>query len=256
MSETNDVAIVTGGTKGIGKQVSLQLAERGASVIATYHADEDAAADTEAALSEFEQTTGVAQFDVGDEEAVERAISEIQSEYGTPTILVNNAGTMNNGIVLRMSADDWNEVIRTNLTGAFLCSKEVLSYMFRGDGGAIVNVSSVAGLHGWAGQSNYAASKAGLLGLTRSLAREAGGKGIRVNAVCPGYTDTELLKLQDPSGRNDPEEAVAHVLEAEDIPQERIATPGEVANAIVFLASEDASYVNGSILRIDGGILA
>lgn len=256
MFDGDEVAIVTGGTKGIGRSVSLQLAERGVTVVATYYSDEEAASATEAELAEYDQPTGVVQFDVGDDAAVSAAIADIAEEYGSPDVLVNNAGTMRNNIFLRMSADDWDEVVRTNLSGAFYCSKEVLSHMVRGDGGVIVNVSSVGGLRGWAGQANYAASKAGLLGMTRSLAREVGGKGVRVNAVCPGYTETELLESSGVADADDREEQVAEILGDEEIPQDRVASPEEVANAIVFLASDEASYVNGAVLRIDGGLLA
>lgn len=254
MFDESEVALVTGGTKGIGRSVALQLAERGAAVVATYSSDEEAAAATEERLAAFEQPTGVVRFDVGDDGAVERKVTEISEDYGAPTILINNAGVIDNSLSLRMSSDQWNDVIRTNLTGAFYCSREVLSYMLRGDGGAIVNVSSIAGLRGWAGQANYAASKAGLIGLTRSLAREVGGKGVRVNAVCPGYTETELLSSG--FGRGSGDDVGDRILEEEDVPQDRIASPEEISNAIVFLASDEASYVNGEILRIDGGLLS
>lgn len=244
MFEDDAVAIVTGGTKGIGRSVTLQLAEHGVSVVATFHSDEDAAAELRDELDAFDQRTGVKQFDVGDYEAVEQAVDEIAEEYGTPSILINNAGIMINNISVRMSPSEWNDVVRTNLSGAFYCSKEVLRLMFRNNGGAIVNVSSIGALRGWAGQVNYASSKAGLIGMTQSFAREFGGKDIRVNAVCPGYTETELL------------EDAGDIVEDENIPQNRIGDPEEVANAIVFLASEKASYVNGATLRVDGGLLA
>lgn len=256
MFDGNEVAVVTGGTRGIGRSVSLQLAERGVTVIATFYGDEEAARTTEEKLASFDQPTGVAQFDVGDERAVAATLSEVREEFGSPDILVNNAGTMTNDLSIRMSAEDWNEAIQTNLSGAFYCSKEVLSDMLRGDGGAIVNVSSVGALHGWAGQANYAASKAGLIGMTRSLAREVGNKQIRVNAVCPGYVDTQLLESDRASDGADRDDVLDQITEEEDIPQDRVASPAEVANAILFLASKQASYVNGSILRVDGGLLA
>lgn len=256
MFDGDEIAIVTGGTKGIGRSVSLQLAERGVTVVATYYSDEEAAAETEAELETYDQPTGVVQFDVGDHDAVARAIEDVVEEYGRPSVLVNNAGMMKNNIFLRMSADDWDDVVQTNLSGAFYCTKEVLSHMVRRGGGTVVNVSSVGGLRGWAGQANYAASKAGLIGMTRSLAREVGGKDVRVNAVCPGYTETELLESSGVATADSREEQAAEILEEEDVPQDRIASPDEVANAVVFLASEEASYVNGAVLRIDGGLLA
>lgn len=244
MFEDDTVAIVTGGTKGIGRSVTLQLAERGVTVIATFNSDEEAASDLRDELEAFDQPTDVVQFDVSDYDAVERAIAEISEEYGTPSVLINNAGIMVNNLSVRMSPADWNEVVETNLSGAFYCSKEVLSLMLRNAGGSIVNVSSIGALRGWAGQVNYASSKAGLIGMTQSFAREFGGKDIRVNAICPGYTETDLLGPVD------------EVVDDEDIPQGRVASPDEVANAIVFLASERASYVNGATLRVDGGLLA
>ena len=256
MFDENQVAVVTGGTRGIGRSVSLQLAEHGVAVVATYYSDEDAASTTEEKLATFDQPTGVVQFDVGDQDAVETAFSEIREEFGSPDILVNNAGTMINSLSIRMSPEEWDRAIQTNLSGAFYCSRESISDMLRGDGGAIVNVSSVGALHGWSGQANYAASKSGLLGMTRSLAREVGSRGIRVNAICPGYVDTQLLETQQARGDIDREQLLEQLLEREDIPQDRVASPDEVANAIVFLASEQASYVNGSILRVDGGLLA
>lgn len=247
--EPGTVGIVTGGTRGIGRSVTERLASEGVSVVATYHSDETAAAETAEALAAFDQPTGVEQFDVADHGAVESAVERIADEYGQPSVLVNNAGIMRNGLSLRLSPAEWASVIETNLTGSFNCTKAVVSRMVRGSGGAIVNVASVGALHGFAGQANYAASKAGMVGMTRSLARELGGREIRINAVCPGYTATSLLGSSELADRE-------QILAEEDIPQDRIATPAEVAEPIVFLASQRASYVNGAVLRVDGGMLA
>ena len=252
---TDEVAVVTGGTRGIGRAVAERVAAAGATTVATYHADEDAAAETERALADADAETAVRKFDVGDSEAVDAAFRALRETHGTPTVLVNNAGIMRNGPLVRMSDEQWAAVLETNLTGAFHCTRAALRGMLAGDGGAIVNVASVAAERGWAGQANYAASKAGLLGLTRSAAREYGDRGVRVNAVCPGYVDTGIYEdLAGDAGEDgDPTDDLADM---ERVPQGRAADPGEVADAVCYLASDAAAYVNGSVLRVDGGRLA
>lgn len=243
----DEVAVVTGGTRGIGRAVAGRLAAAGATTVATYHDDEAAAEATADELSAADAPTAVRRFDVGDADAVRDAFEVLHERFGVPTVLVNNAGIMRNGPLVRLDDEDWAAVLRTNLTGAFNCTRTAARWMLRADGGAIVNVSSVAALRGWPGQANYAASKAGLLGLTRSAARELGGRDVRVNAVCPGYVRTDLYEeFADGTETPDPE----------GVPQERAADPGEVADAVVFLASDAASYINGAALRIDGGRLA
>lgn len=247
MSElTDDVAVVTGGTKGIGRAVAIELADAGATTIATYAHDEDAAAATEALLDEYEQACGVERFDVRDFEAVTAAFSDIREAYGPPSILVNNAGVMRNSLLVRMEPEAWDAVIDTNLTGTFYCMRAAVRAMLREREGRIVNVGSVAAERGWAGQANYAASKAGVVGLTRSAARELGDRSIRVNAVCPGYTDTELFRAEfdDSDGEI-----------TDGIPQGRVADPDEIAAAVRFLVGPESSYVTGEILRVDGGLL-
>ena len=243
---SDDVAVVTGGTRGIGRAVVERLAEGGATVVATSHDDETAAERTADELADYPGEVAVERFDVADFAEVEAAFEVIAETYGSPTVLVNNAGIMDNGLLVRMGPTQWQRVIDTNLTGPFYCTREAARLMLRaGEGGRIVNVASVAAKRGWAGQANYAASKAGLIGLTRAAARELGGKDVRVNAVAPGYTDTSLL--EDVRGY---EEFVT-----ENAASGRVASPEEIADVVAFLASEDASYVNGEVVRVDDGLL-
>lgn len=244
---TDDVAVVTGGTKGIGRAVVEQLAAGGATTVATYANDEAAARETEAELQKYDPDCAVRQFDVAEYDAVAEAFEAVSDEFGRPSILVNNAGVMVNSLLVRMDPDEWREVVETNLTGAFNCTRVAARMMLRERRGRVVNVSSVAAQRGWPGQANYAASKAGLVGFTRSIARELGGKDIRVNAVCPGYTETELYA-------ENIEDADLDLVDA--IPRGEVATPEEIADTVTFLLSESAANVNGAVLRVDGGMLA
>lgn len=244
---SDDVAVVTGGTRGIGRAVAAQLAQAGAQTIATYHADDEAADETREELATYAAQTAVVHCDVREFDTVETMFDDVTSQFGSPTVVVNNAGVRRDSLLVRMNPDEWTAVLETNLTGTFNCTRHAARRMLRGDGGRIVNVASIAGQRGWPGQANYAASKAGIIGFTRAVARELGGKNIRVNAVAPGFTDTEMLTGLDTRRREAAEEAT---------PQDRIADPDEIAAAIVFLASPAASFVNGEILRVDGGRLA
>lgn len=248
---SDDVALVTGGTKGIGRATARLLATRGATVVANYHEDEAAAEATADALSTLPGETALRQFDVADYDAVADAVDGIESTFGQVTTLVNNAGIMRNALLLRMDPDQWQDVIGTNLTGTFNCTRAVVRSMLLGDGGSVVCVGSVAGQRGWSGQANYAASKAGIVGFVRSVAREVGDRDVRINAVAPGYTRTDLYEelAEDLAGDE-------RVPDAEGIPQDRVADPEEIAEAICFLASDRAAYVSGEVLRVDGGLLA
>lgn len=263
---SDEVVVVTGGTRGIGRSVTKLFATAGATTIATYYRDETAAEETADELKadtnaipgrqSYRQVPGresnttepaFYRFDVGNFDAVRDAFEQIADEHGSPTILVNNAGIMRNNLLLRMKPTDWSDVIRTNLTGTFNCTKVATKYMLRESGGAIVNVGSMAGQRSWSGQSNYAVSKAGIEQFTRSTARELGERGIRVNAVSPGYVDTDLLGHIE-------ERLIEQDLDV--TPLGRLATSDEIANMIAFLASDAASYVNGTVVRVDGGRLA
>jgi len=252
--QDDDLAVVTGGTKGIGRATVEQLVSEGVPTVAIYKSDEECASGCRSALQDKGPDTKVIQVDVSDYSEVVAGFETIVDEVGRPSILVNNAGIMRNHFLRRLDPVRWNEVIQTNLSGTFYCTRAATQYMLQRSHGSIVNVSSVAAQRGFVAQANYAASKSGVLGFTRAAARELGNDSIRVNAVCPGYTDTPLYRDALSSRKS-----VAGSEKddfREDIPLDRIADPAEIANAIVFLASDEASYVNGAILRIDGGLLA
>lgn len=229
-------ALVTGGSRGIGRAVALELARAGATVTIGYRSGVEEA---EAVAAE---TGGRAvQADVGDPDEARRLVEEA----GELDILVNNAGLTRDGLIARMSDEDWRVVLATNLGGAFFTSRAVARSMMRRRSGAIVNVTSIVGLHGNAGQTNYAASKAGIVGLTKSLARELGSRGVRANAVAPGYVNTRLTNVL-------PEELRAAMLAA--TPLERLGEPEDIAHAVRFLCSEEAAFITGEVLLVDGGL--
>lgn len=240
-------AIVTGASRGIGRAIALELARRGARVVVNYRASAEAAAEVVAAITSGGGAATAIAADVGDEQAVQRLVAQTLERYGSVDILVNNAGIVRDQFVLRMSAAEWESVLKTNLYGAFHCCKLVARPMMRQQRGRIINIASIAGLIGRAKETNYAASKAGLIGLTKALARELAGWKITVNAVAPGLIQTEL------SGATPPEE-LGRVVETM-IPLGRIGTPEDVAPAVAFLASDDAAYITGQTLNVDGGFV-
>ena len=237
------VALVTGASRGIGQGIATLLAARGAHVVAaarSNHADA-----TVAAINESGGTAEVASVDVGDRGAVEQMIAATLDRHGRIDILVNNAGITRDQLLLRMKQDDWDEVMRTNLTGAFLCAQAVIRAMIRQRGGRIVSVSSVVGQAGNAGQANYAASKAGLIGFSRALAREVASRGITVNVVAPGLIDTEMTRAISEKAHGD---------WAAQIPLGRLGATTDVAAAVCFLVSDEASYITGQVLAVNGGM--
>src|SRR5262245_10464789 len=237
------VALVTGASRGIGHGIATMLAARGAHVVAaarSNHADA-----TVAAIKEGGGAAEMASVDVGDRGAVEQMIAATLERHGRIDILVNNAGITRDQLLLRMKQDDWDEVMKTNLTGAFLCAQAVIRPMIRQRGGRIVSISSVVGQAGNAGQANYAASKAGLIGFSRALAREVASRGITVNVVAPGLIDTEMTRAISEKAHGD---------WAAQIPLGRLGATTDVAAAVCFLVSDEASYITGQVLAVNGGM--
>jgi 3-oxoacyl-[acyl-carrier protein] reductase len=234
------VALVTGGSRGIGAAVSRELAAAGARVGVNYRSDRDGA---ETVASEIGGLAVGA--NVADSEQAQGLVERVESELGDLDILVNNAGVTRDTLIARMSDEDWEVVIDTNLRGAFNTSRAVARKMLRRRSGVIVNLTSVVGLHGNPGQANYAASKAGLIGLTKALARELGSRGVRVNAVAPGYIDTALTDVLS-------EELRGAILA--NTPLGRLGRPEDVAGAVRFLCSDEAAFVTGEVLLVDGGL--
>jgi 3-oxoacyl-[acyl-carrier protein] reductase len=237
------VAVVTGASRGIGRAIATMLAGRGALVVAAARGDN--AAETVAAIAAAGGRAERASVDVTDAASVEGLISGTLSAHGRIDILVNNAGVTRDQLMLRMKRDDWDEVIATNLTGAFTCTQAVVKPMIKQRGGRIISVSSVVGQAGNAGQANYAASKAGLIGFSKSLARELASRNITVNVVAPGLIETDMTKGLADKVQGD---------WSAQIPLGRIGTPADIAAAVCFLASDEASYITGHVLAVNGGM--
>lgn len=246
MHLTGKTAIVTGGSRGIGRAVALALAEAGASVAIIYAGNTKAAEETKQAVEEKGVQAMAIQCDVSDEKAVADMVKAVKKEWGRVDILVNNAGITRDGLLMIMKEEDWQAVLNTNLNGAFHCTKAVSRLMMKQRSGSIINITSVVGETGNAGQANYAAAKAGLIGFTKSVAKELASRNIRCNAVAPGCIATDMTSVLG-------EEAVDAMVKT--IPMGRVAQPEEVAKAVLFLASDDASYITGQTLNVDGGMV-
>ncbi len=240
------VALVTGGGRGIGRAIAVRLAESGAKVAVSYRANDEAAEETARLVREAGAECKLFKSDVASSDDVAALIKGVSEAFGPVEILVNNAGTTRDNIMMRMKDAQFDEVIATNLKGTYLCTRAVLRGMVRARWGRIISVSSVVGLIGNAGQANYAASKAGIIGFTKSIAREVGNRGITANTVAPGYIKTELT-----AGL--PEEITERVLG--QVPIGRLGEPEEVAEVVAFLAGEGAAYVTGQTLAVDGGMV-
>jgi 3-oxoacyl-[acyl-carrier protein] reductase len=245
LSLENRVAIVTGGSRGIGRAVALELASRGAAVVVNYNKSPEAADEV---VKKIEETGGKAaafQADVSDIKQAEALIKFAVEKFGDLSILVNNAGITRDTLIMMMSEADWDAVINTNLKSTFNCSKAAVKHMMRKRYGRIVNMASVAGQMGNPGQTNYSASKGGQIAFTKALAREVAARNITVNAVAPGFVDTEILNAM-------PKETLEIALKL--VPLSRLAKPEEIGYAVAFLASDQAAFITGQVLGVDGGM--
>ncbi len=239
MSE--NLALVTGGSRGIGKACALHLAQAGYNVVINYAGNEEAAKQTVSELEALGVKAEAVKFDISNHDEAQEAVAKIIEKYGRIDVLVNNAGITRDGLFMRMSKENWDAVINTNLTGAFNVTQPVIKVMMKQRSGAIVNMASIVGIYGNAGQANYAAAKAGLIGFTKSLAKELASRNIRVNAVAPGFVQTDMTKSLDSAQIS------------EHIPLKRLGDADDIAGAVKFLAV-DATYVTGQVLQVDGGL--
>ena len=243
---TGKTAIVTGGSRGIGRAVSLLLAREGANVAIVYAGNTAAAEETKQQAEALGAAAAVFQCDVADEQAVTDMVKAVKTQFGSVDILVNNAGITRDGLLMRMKEADWQAVLDTNLTGVYHCTKAVSKLMMKQRHGAVINLSSVVGETGNAGQANYAAAKAGIIGFTKAVAKELASRNIRVNAVAPGYVETDMTAGLPDSAKEDM---------LRSIPLGRPATADDVAQAVLFLASDQACYITGQVLNVDGGMV-
>ena len=238
--------IVTGATRGIGKEIALTLAQNGANIAINYRNYNDEIVELINALKEFGADVLAIKCDVSKSNEVENFVSEIKNHFSSIDILVNNAGITKDGLILRMKDQDFDDVLNVNLKGTFNTTKFVSQVMFKQKHGKIVNISSVVGLIGNAGQSNYSASKAGVIGFSKSIAKELASRNININVVAPGYIDTDMTKSL-------PDRVKEEILKS--IPMEKIGNPKEVANLVLFLSSNLSDYITGQVINVDGGMV-
>jgi 3-oxoacyl-[acyl-carrier protein] reductase len=242
---TGKVALVTGGSRGIGRSVAVALGACGARVIVNYAGNAAAAQETVSAIEAIGGQAKAVQFDVSNSTQAAEAIKTLEKEFGGFDILVNNAGVSKDNLFIKMKDEEWDANINTNLKGSFICSRAVTLGMMRKRAGKIINISSVIGLMGNVGQAAYAASKAGILGLTKSLARELASRNIQVNTICPGYITTDMTSAHG-------DKLIENVIK--QIPMERLGDPIEIARLAVFLASDASNYITGQTIAVDGGM--
>lgn len=244
--EDNKTVFVTGGSRGIGKEVALKFAENGYNVVINYVSSKT---NVEELKSEFESKsvkTLIMQADVTDKEAIDEVVKKAIEEFGSIDVLVNNAGITRDNLLMRMSEEEFDKVIEINLKGTYIVTKAVTKYMMKKRKGSIINLSSVVGVAGNAGQCNYSASKAGIIGFTKSVAKELASRNIRSNAVAPGFIETDMTAVLS----DEVKESIHN-----QIPLKRMGTAKEVANLIYFLGSEESSYITGQVINVDGGMV-
>lgn len=244
MSLEGKIALVTGATRGIGRAIALRLGAQGATVIGTATSEKGAQT-----ISDFLKEANIAGagmvLNVTDAASIETVVSDTESQFGAPTIIVNNAGITRDNLLIRMKDDEWNDIIETNLTPIYKLSKRCLRAMTKARWGRIITITSVVGVMGNAGQTNYAAAKAGVIGFSKSLAREVGARGVTVNTVAPGFIDTDMTSSLSDDHKN---------ILLQQVPVKRLGEPEEIAAAVSFLASQDAGYVTGETLHVNGGM--
>jgi 3-oxoacyl-[acyl-carrier protein] reductase len=240
------VAVVTGSSRGIGAAIAKTLADQGAKVVINHRHSPEGAAEVAEAIKANGGEVTLIQADVGQSIEAQRLIKETIDTYGQIDILVNNAGTTRDTLIMTMKDEDWDLVLRTNLSSTYYCCKAAIRPMMKKRSGRIINITSVVGLAGQAGQTNYAASKAGIIGFTKSLAKEVGARNITVNAIAPGFIPTALTEVLPPEKMQ---------LIVANTPLGRLGTVGDVANATLFLASDEAAFITGQVLTVDGGLV-
>jgi 3-oxoacyl-[acyl-carrier protein] reductase len=244
MSLENEIALVTGASRGIGAAIADKLAQAGATLIGTATSEKGAEAITERLRNAGLKGKGMV-LNVSDQSSIEALMEVLAGEFGNPTILINNAGITRDNLLMRMKDEEWDAIINTNLTSVYRLSKAVLRGMMKARKGRVINISSVVGAMGNAGQTNYAAAKAGIHGFTRSMAREVGSRGITVNSVAPGFIETDMTKELPEAQRKQL---------VDNIPLQRLGQPEDVANAVLFLAGESGRYITGETLHVNGGM--
>lgn len=240
------VALITGGSRGIGKAIAIKLASYKANIVINYTSNKEHALKVKEEIESYGVKSIVIKCDVSKSDEVNNMIEEVVKEFGQIDILVNNAGITRDGLLMRMKEEDFDSVIDINLKGVFNCTKSATKYMMKKRYGKIINISSVVGLIGNAGQANYCASKAGVIGLTKSSARELASRNINVNAIAPGFIDTDMTSVLN--------ENLKETM-LKNIPQNRFGSPEDVANLVLFLASDMSSYITGQIINVDGGMV-